>query len=115
MSDVAPIRVMVVDDHTLFRRGLKARLSADARFFVADAASGLQKPKRFTAYTATDLKATSNGADYIFITHGDFYTATQTLASSDELSSLKNSELSDLVKYLDEDQDAFEAESNKEA
>ena len=28
-SDAAPIRVMVVDDHTLFRRGLKALLGAD--------------------------------------------------------------------------------------
>jgi two-component system nitrate/nitrite response regulator NarL len=29
-----PIRVLVVDDHTLFRRGLIALLGQDARFLV---------------------------------------------------------------------------------
>ena len=38
-------------------------------------------------------------------------TITETIGSTDELSSLKESELSDLVKYLDEAQDAFERES----
>ena len=42
----APIRVMVVDDHTLFRRGLVALLAADGRFEVVgeagDAAQALQ-------------------------------------------------------------------------
>ncbi len=43
----APVRVMVVDDHTLFRRGLIALLSADARLRVvgeaADAAAALAR------------------------------------------------------------------------
>ena len=43
----APVRVMVVDDHTLFRRGLTALLSADARLHVvgeaADAAEALAR------------------------------------------------------------------------
>ena len=29
-----PVRILVVDDHTLFRRGLTALLGADARFCV---------------------------------------------------------------------------------
>lgn len=43
----APVRVMVVDDHTLFRRGLIALLSADPRLAVvgeaADAAAALAR------------------------------------------------------------------------
>ena len=35
MTDKPPIRVLVVDDHTLFRRGVVALLSADPRFAVA--------------------------------------------------------------------------------
>ena len=35
MTDAA-IRVLLVDDHTLFRRGLKALLAGDARFAVVD-------------------------------------------------------------------------------
>ena len=34
MTQTTPIRVLVVDDHTLFRRGLIALLSGDARFMV---------------------------------------------------------------------------------
>ncbi|PKO61581.1 MAG: DNA-binding response regulator [Betaproteobacteria bacterium HGW-Betaproteobacteria-18] len=43
----APIRILVVDDHTLFRRGLTALLSRDARLVVvgdaADAGEALRK------------------------------------------------------------------------
>ncbi len=45
--DGAPVRVMVVDDHTLFRRGLIALLSADPRLAVvgeaADATAALAR------------------------------------------------------------------------
>jgi two-component system nitrate/nitrite response regulator NarL len=46
----APIRLMVVDDHTLFRRGLRALLAADGRFEVVaeagDAAEALSTVAR---------------------------------------------------------------------
>lgn len=43
----APIRVLVVDDHTLFRRGLTALLSADPRFeVVAEAADAGEAMRR---------------------------------------------------------------------
>ncbi|HZD56717.1 MAG TPA: C25 family cysteine peptidase, partial [Anaerolineales bacterium] len=42
--------------------------------------SALQKPESITFYDPPDLKSSSNAADYIFITHRDFYTATQILA-----------------------------------
>ncbi len=32
MTAAPPIRVLVVDDHTLFRRGLISLLAGDARF-----------------------------------------------------------------------------------
>jgi len=45
-APTTPIRLMVVDDHTLFRRGLVALLAADGRFAVVgeagDAAQALQ-------------------------------------------------------------------------
>jgi two-component system, NarL family, nitrate/nitrite response regulator NarL len=55
MSDVAPIRVMVVDDHTLFRRGLKALLSADARFFVVAEAADAGQAQRIAADAQPDV------------------------------------------------------------
>ena len=45
--NVAPIRVLVVDDHTLFRRGLTALLSRDARVVVVgDAADAGEAQRR---------------------------------------------------------------------
>ena len=45
----APIRILVVDDHTLFRRGLTALLSRDTRFLVvgdaADAGEALRRAR----------------------------------------------------------------------
>ncbi|MCW5635270.1 MAG: response regulator [Rubrivivax sp.] len=53
MTSPAPIRLMVVDDHTLFRRGLVALLAADGRFEVVgeagDAAQALQALARLGA------------------------------------------------------------------
>ncbi len=45
--DPAPIRILVVDDHTLFRRGLTALLSRDAQFqVVGDAADAGEAQRR---------------------------------------------------------------------
>lgn len=47
MSSNSPIRILVVDDHTLFRRGLTALLKADARFqVVGDAADAGEAQRR---------------------------------------------------------------------
>ncbi len=47
MSSVAPIRILVVDDHTLFRRGLTALLSRDPQVqVVGDAADAGQALRR---------------------------------------------------------------------
>ena len=49
MGSAARIRVMIVDDHTLFRRGLTALLGADPRLVVvgdaADAGAALKRAK----------------------------------------------------------------------
>ena len=55
MSDAAPIRVMVVDDHTLFRRGLKALLGADARFVVVAEAADAGQAQRIAAEARPDV------------------------------------------------------------
>lgn len=50
MSDeTTTLRVMVVDDHTLFRRGLVALLSADGRFAVVGEAADANEAQRVAA------------------------------------------------------------------
>ena len=51
----APIRVLVVDDHTLFRRGLTALLSADPRFAVVAEAADAGEAQRRAAETRPDV------------------------------------------------------------
>lgn len=47
MNPSPPIRILVVDDHTLFRRGLTALLTADPRFeVVGDAADAGEAQRR---------------------------------------------------------------------
>jgi two-component system, NarL family, nitrate/nitrite response regulator NarL len=47
MTDAATIRILVVDDHTLFRRGLSSLLSRDPQFLVVgDAADAGQALRR---------------------------------------------------------------------
>jgi two-component system, NarL family, nitrate/nitrite response regulator NarL len=55
VTGTTPIRVLVVDDHTLFRRGLIALLSADARFTVVAEAADAGEAQRWAAETQPDV------------------------------------------------------------
>jgi hypothetical protein len=48
--------------------------------YIAATATAFKAPRSIVRMTPTDLRAATNGADYIFITHRDFYTATLALA-----------------------------------
>jgi len=52
---MTPIRLLVVDDHTLFRRGLTALLSQDERFTVVGEAGDSGEALRCAGSTAPDL------------------------------------------------------------
>jgi two-component system nitrate/nitrite response regulator NarL len=54
-SDGARIRLVVVDDHTLFRRGLTALLGADARFEIVGEAGDAGEAQRLVARTQPDV------------------------------------------------------------
>ena len=51
----APIRVLVVDDHTLFRRGLIALLASDSRFAVVAEAGDAGEAGRRAAEARPDV------------------------------------------------------------
>ena len=55
-----PIRLLVVDDHTLFRRGLTALLSLDARFEVAGQAGDIGEALRCVERERPDLVLLDN-------------------------------------------------------
>lgn len=55
MTDQASIRVLVVDDHTLFRRGVTALLKADTRFEVVAEAGDAGEAYRRAAETQPDV------------------------------------------------------------
>jgi two-component system, NarL family, nitrate/nitrite response regulator NarL len=55
MTAVQPIRVLVVDDHTLFRRGLIALLAGDARFQVVAEAGDANEAHQRAAQTQPDV------------------------------------------------------------
>jgi len=55
MTASAPWRILVVDDHTLFRRGLIALLAGDARFEVVAEAGDAGEAQRRAAQVQPDL------------------------------------------------------------
>jgi len=55
MTTVGAIRVLVVDDHTLFRRGLIALLAGDARFEIVAEAGDANEAYRRAAATQPDV------------------------------------------------------------
>ena len=55
MTTLAPITLLVVDDHTLFRRGLVALLGQDERFEVADQAGDIGEALRCLERNPPDL------------------------------------------------------------
>jgi len=55
MTGGAAVRVLVVDDHTLFRRGLIALLAGDARFAVVAEAGDANEAQRLAAATQPDV------------------------------------------------------------
>lgn len=55
MTPPAPITLLVVDDHTLFRRGLVALLGQDERFEVADQAGDIGEALRCLERNPPDL------------------------------------------------------------
>ena len=59
-SPSAPIRLLVVDDHTLFRRGLIALLSLDARFAVVGEAGDAGEAQRLAQSLQPDLVLLDN-------------------------------------------------------
>lgn len=55
MTDTRPIRLLLVDDHSLFRRGLKALLSQDSRLNVCGEAGDLGEALRCLPDARPDL------------------------------------------------------------
>jgi two-component system, NarL family, nitrate/nitrite response regulator NarL len=55
MTAAQPIRVLVVDDHTLFRRGLISLLAGDARFQVVAEAGDANEAHQRAALTQPDV------------------------------------------------------------
>ena len=56
----APIRLLVVDDHALFRRGLTALLAQDARFVVVGEAGDASEAQRRAAEVQPDVVLLDN-------------------------------------------------------
>ncbi|MEO8280750.1 MAG: response regulator transcription factor, partial [Ideonella sp.] len=55
MTAAGAIRVMVVDDHTLFRRGLIALLAGDSRFDIVGEAGDANEAHRRATATQPDV------------------------------------------------------------
>lgn len=55
MTVAGVIRVLVVDDHTLFRRGLIALLAGDTRFEIVAEAGDANEAHRRAAATQPDV------------------------------------------------------------
>lgn len=59
-TDTRPIQLLIVDDHSLFRRGLKALLAQDDRFDPASEAGDVGEALRCVARQAPDLVLLDN-------------------------------------------------------
>lgn len=59
-TPMTPLRLLVVDDHTLFRRGLIALLQADARFSVVAEAGDAGEAQRLAAQHRPDVVLLDN-------------------------------------------------------
>jgi two-component system, NarL family, nitrate/nitrite response regulator NarL len=55
MTALTPVRILVVDDHTLFRRGVIALLGGDARFQVVAEAADATEAQQRAAETQPDV------------------------------------------------------------
>ena len=78
----SPRRVLnprVIAARGAYSVAFEASQKAGAQYFVVGA-SAVQTPKRVSRYVPSDFASTA-GADYVFITHRDFITATQALAN----------------------------------
>ncbi len=71
--------VNITNDGGGFKAAFELTQSAPVRIIVAGAAAGVESPKSLRWYIPPELEP-AGGADYIFITHHDFITATQALA-----------------------------------
>lgn len=60
MTEPEKIRLLVVDDHTLFRRGLTALLSQDDRFEIVGEAGDVSEALRLLNVTSPDLVLLDN-------------------------------------------------------
>jgi two-component system nitrate/nitrite response regulator NarL len=60
MTATTPIRVLLVDDHTLFRRGLKALLETDGRFEVVAEAGDASEAQRLAVSTRPEVVLLDN-------------------------------------------------------
>lgn len=69
----------VVPAGSTYRLVFQQTIPAARRYFALTPAQR-KTPKAIVADVPSDLRATTNGADYIFITHPDFVTAIQPLA-----------------------------------
>ncbi|MFV9506627.1 MAG: C25 family cysteine peptidase [Oscillochloridaceae bacterium umkhey_bin13] len=71
-----------------------------AQYYVAGA-TAFRTPLSFTAYTSSNLRATTNGADYLYIAPSSLMTATQTLAAYRAAEGMRTAVI-DLQTLIDE-------------
>lgn len=114
MTDPATIRVLVVDDHTLFRRGVTALLKADSRFDVVAEAGDAGEAYRRAAETQPDVILLDNhlpGVNGVDALPGLHEAAPQTRVlmltvsedESDLAAALRNGARGYLLKTVDSD------------
>ena len=70
----------VTSINSSYRAAFQVTHSTGARY-LAVAPSAIQRPKSVAVYSGPDLRAATNGADYVLITHRDFWDSAQRLAA----------------------------------